>query len=241
MVRFPKLPLRPLQHQRPTQHPRLQQLSDDWKVASHTQAQKLKFNKSVFSPPDSVVYFVCLLLWMSSVTPSSPSTLPPLYQLGLCIPFSAHLFSPKQPYVYSGSLEPAAGRVFRLAVGLISAAYLGPGQKCAHTHTCLRTQRHTRPRETAGCAASARGHLEEVKHKREISVTASFHASVAPHNSSRCSALLRLRTYVSPPKTIPANIINKSKINFSCLNDIICTSLSHFRRKLKVPSAPVLN
>lgn len=76
---------------------------------------------------------VCSSGWVECLSPPPPALLPSLYQLCLCIPFSAHLFSPKQPYVYSGSLELAAGRVFRLAMGLISTAYLGPGQK--HTHT----------------------------------------------------------------------------------------------------------
>lgn len=56
-----------------------------------------------------------------------------MYQLRLCIPFSAHLFSPKQPYVYSGSLALAGGRFLRLAVGLISIACLSLDRR-THTH-----------------------------------------------------------------------------------------------------------
>lgn len=82
---------------------------------------------------------ICLAAVLDDYLLSPP--LLSLYQLCLCIPFSAHLFSPKQPYAYSGSLELAAWHVFRLAVGLISAAYLSPGQINIHwqTHTHLHT------------------------------------------------------------------------------------------------------
>lgn len=80
---------------------------------------------------------ICVAAVLEGLSLSPP--LLSLYQLCLCIPFSAHLFSPKQPYAYSGSLELAAWHVFRLAVGLISAAYLSPGQINTHwqTHTHL--------------------------------------------------------------------------------------------------------
>lgn len=114
-----------------------------------------------------------------------------LYQLCLCIPFSAHLFSPKQPYAYSGSLELAAWHVSRLAVGLISAAYLSPGQ--INTHTDRHTS--TRPPETAGCVGCMLRHLEEAKHEKEgcqsLLPSLARHASATPHNSSLCSSQLR--------------------------------------------------
>lgn len=80
---------------------------------------------------------ICLAAVLDDLRLSPP--LLSLSQLCLCIPFSTHLFSPKQPYVYSGSLELAAWHVFRLAVGLISAAYLSPGQINTYwqTHTHL--------------------------------------------------------------------------------------------------------
>lgn len=119
--------------------------------------------------------------------------LPSLYQLCLCIPFSAHLFSPKQPYVYSGSLELAVRRVFCLAVGLISAAYLGPGRLYTHARRHTNTTIRTRPPETAGCIGCVWRHLEEAKHKKERCLSllpcSPRHASAAPHNSSLCSAL----------------------------------------------------
>lgn len=93
------------------------------------QSMRLRIYKNLLSPWLRGIVWLAAPLDECSLSPPLPS----LYQLCLCIPFSAHLFSPKQPYVYSGSLELAAGRVFRLAVGLISAAYLGPGQICAHT------------------------------------------------------------------------------------------------------------
>lgn len=105
----------------------------------HNSRQKQWKSITIFFP-----WWLSRIVWLAapldelSVSPPLPS----LYQLCLCIPFSAHLFSPKHPYAYSGSLELAAGRVFRLAVGLISAAYLGPGQTHTHRHVYT-TQTHT--------------------------------------------------------------------------------------------------
>lgn len=98
-------------------------------IHNSRQSMRLRIYKNLLSPWLRGIVWLAAPLDECSLSPPLPS----LYQLCFCIPFSAHLFSPKQPYVYSGSLELAAGRVFRLAVGLISAAYLGPGQICAHT------------------------------------------------------------------------------------------------------------
>lgn len=166
MVWCSKLPLWPLQQQYQAQHPRLQQFRDGWQVVSHSRTQIYTTAEPIkIVCPSWLRGIVWLAAPRDELSVSLP--LPSLYQLCLCIPFSAHLFSPKQPYVYSGSLELAVGRVFRLAVGLISAAYLGPGQARTHTWTRLHTDAHTRPPETAGCVGCMRRHLEEVKRERE--------------------------------------------------------------------------
>lgn len=192
MVRGTKLPLWALQQQRPTQHPRLQQLWDARQVVSHLSAsytykqiESYKLLKKNPHDSEEFVWLLHLMIWVSPLLFFS------LYQLCLCIPFSAHLFSPKQPYVHSGSLELAAWHVSRLAVGLISAAYLSPGQ--INTH--WQTHSSTRPPETAGCVGCMLRHLEEAKHRKEgcqsLLPSSVRHASAAPHNSSLCSSQLR--------------------------------------------------
>lgn len=141
MVWSTKLPLWALQRQGPTQHSCLQQLWDARQVVSHLGAQtyiwadgKVRLKSINIS---TWLGGICLAAVLDDLSLSPP--LLSLYQLCLCIPFSTYLFSPKQPYAYSGSLELAAWHVFRLAVGLISAAYLSPGQINTHwqTHTHL--------------------------------------------------------------------------------------------------------
>lgn len=115
-----------------------------------------------------------------------------LYQLCLCIPFSAHLFSPKQPYAYSGSLKLAAWHVFSLSCGFNQRCIPEPW---TDKHTLTDTHTSTRPPETAGCVGCMLRHLEEAKHKKEgcqsLPPSSLRHASAAPHNSSLCSAQLR--------------------------------------------------
>lgn len=103
-----------------------------------------------------------------------------MYQLRLCIPFSAHLFSPKQPYVYSGSLALAGGRFLRLAVGLISIAYLSLDRR-THTHPGDGRLRWRWVR-TPGTARAWE--------RRRALLRLPLHASVLSHNSS--PALQRL-------------------------------------------------
>lgn len=147
MVRSTKLPLWALQQQQPTQHSCLQQLRDARQVVSHLSAQiyiradRKRGRKSI--KISTWLRGICLAAALDDLSLSPP--LLPLYQLCLCIPFSAHLFSPKQPYAYSGSLELAAWHVFRLAVGLISAAYLSPGR--IHTHWQTHTRLHALQRQ----------------------------------------------------------------------------------------------
>lgn len=180
MVWGTKLPLWPLQQQCQTQHSRLQQLWDGWQVASHRSAQIFitadgyggeKYIKKNLLPP----WLRGIWLNASLRCPSLPPPPPSLYQLCLCIPFSAHLFSPKQPYVYSGSLVFGSRACVSLSRGFNQRGIPGPWTD-THIHTARRTntQARTRPQETAGCVGCMQRHLEEVKHKRERDACHSF-------------------------------------------------------------------
>lgn len=115
----------------------------------------------------------------------------------ICFPQNSHM-------CIQGHWCLAAARVSRLAVGLISAAFLGPGQ--IHTYTHTQTHKHTPSRDSRLCIGCVQRHLEEVKHKRAGETERKWererercpsqlphspcHASATPHNSSLCSALL---------------------------------------------------
>lgn len=139
----------------------------------------------------------------------------------ICFPQNCHM-------CIQGHWNWQPGVFFRLAVGLISAAYLGLGQTYTHTHTHrhVYTQTHMCPQETAGCVGYMRRHLEEAKRMKErclsLLLCSMRHASAAPHNSSLCSALLRLH------QNLPQTQFTRGNICFHCLNDIVCSSFGQF-------------
>lgn len=147
MVWGTKLPLWPLQQQRQTQHSRLQQLWDGWQVASHRRAQIFitadryggkNHKEKIFFHHDSEEFgwmhhcvvppFLLLLRLCTSC--ACVFHFPPI-----CFPQNSHM-------CIQGHWCSAAAHVFRLAVGLISAAYLGPGQIHTYTQRDAQTHRH---------------------------------------------------------------------------------------------------
>ncbi len=132
----------------------------------------------------------CSSGWVECL-PSSSFSIPAVLVYSIFRPF----VFPKTAICVFRVIGTGSRACFSLSSGFNQRCIPGPWTDM-HTHIDTYTHRHARPQETAGCVGCMRRHLEEVKRKKErclsLLLCSPRHASATPHNSSLCSALLRL-------------------------------------------------